>query len=271
MSNLTYIRKIIEVETRLGFMSIPVKAKALLPKENTRLQVHCKNGTTKVFKLNYNVQYGRVFGLTAWYRDNHIVEGTFLDVSIDKGVLYIATQKNTTQPKVVEEELEELNISKLSSTAKGNIVEDRIKELILLRGMGELNVYKPVIDNEGIDLIVLRKGQFHPIFLQIKSRYNARETNKLTLTLSPTFAAHHSYFIVGVSFNATKMEMDDKILFVSSKEVKTKSVLLSDGKRRIMASMSETTKDQWKDYWVSKTELVEQLIEKFDRLGEVLQ
>ena len=268
---MKYIRKIIEVETRLGFMSIPAKAKHLLPSKNCSLQVVCKNKTISNYELNYNVQYSRIFGLTTWYRANNITTNTFLDISIENGVVYVTMQNKNAHVANIEEETEELNISKLSSTAKGNIVEDRIKELILLQGLGELNVYKPVIDHEGIDLIVLRKGQFHPIFLQIKSRYNARKKNNLTLTLSQTFSAHHSYFIVGVSFNATKMEMEDKLLFISSKEVNNKAILLNEGKRRIVASMNENTNDQYKDFWVSKVTLVEKLIEKFDSLSEVLQ
>ena len=81
--------------------------------------------------------------------------------------------------------------------SKGNIVEDRIKELIILYGQGLLNVYKPVVDNRGIDLIVIREGVFMPIFLQVKSRFNAAEKETLLIDVNDkTFNPHHSFYIV---------------------------------------------------------------------------
>ncbi|AZB34256.1 hypothetical protein [Chryseobacterium bernardetii] len=135
-------------------------------------------------------------------------------------------------------------------------------------GQGVLNVYKPVIDNEGIDLVVLKNGQFHPIFLQIKSRYNAYHSKKLTLTISKNFKAHHSYYMLGVSFNPETLTIDEKMLMVTSKDVQKKATKLSDGKYRITASLKNNSKDQWQEYMVNKEELISILFEKFAVMEE---
>ena len=51
---------------------------------------------------------------------------------------------------------------------KGNIGEDEAKEIILKYSQGLLNVYKPVIDDRGIDLIVLKEKLYTPVYLQVK-------------------------------------------------------------------------------------------------------
>src|SRR5690606_21903431 len=142
-----------------------------------KIKVHTKGIKEATQTLSYNAEYNRIFGLTSWYKENQITAGTFLDVAIKNGEVYITTQKtqkvkSVDLSKTTDKEEKLIDISNIPSGAKGNIVEDRIKELILLLGQGVLNVYKPVIDNEGIDLVTLKNGQFHPIFLQVKSRYN---------------------------------------------------------------------------------------------------
>lgn len=272
MTSITYIRKIIERESALGFLFIPSKGQGFLPAENTKIVVHLHGKDKETKSLSYNADYNRIFGLTRWYQDNQIVEGTYLDIKIENKELYVATQitrKKTSKPLSNEEDEESsIDISNLSSGAKGNIVEDRIKEMILLYGQGMLNVYKPVIDNEGIDLIALKNGQFHSIFLQVKSRYTAYRDKKLILTLGKNFKAHNSYFLVAASFNPLKMEVEDRILFIPSKVVLERASKLSDGNYRIVASLVDKSNDQWQEFIISKEAFVSKLFDKFLLLEE---
>ena len=267
MSSIKYIRKIIEVESRLGFMFVPAKGQNLLPNQNSKVKVHCIGKKETTFSLTYNAEYNRIFGLTKWYRDNNIQEGTFIDVAIKNGEVILKTQTSKkSETKTTSLQKPTINTSNIPSGAKGNIVEDRIKELILLLGEGVLNVYKPVIDNEGIDLVALKNGQFHPIFLQIKSRYTAYKEQKFILTLSKNFKAHHSYYLVGVSFNPITMEVEEPILMVPSKELLDKAIQMSDGKYRVTASLKPSSNDQWQPYMVSKEKFIAILFEKFTNL-----
>ncbi|MEK6647515.1 MAG: HTH domain-containing protein [Candidatus Firestonebacteria bacterium] len=59
----------------------------------------------------------------------------------------------------------------ISSMQKGDIAEARIAELVTLYGDTSLSCYKPISDDEGIDLIVKEKGSLKTMYIQIKSRY----------------------------------------------------------------------------------------------------
>lgn len=166
-----------------------------------------------------------------------------------------------------EEQTEEENandtfdISGLSSRAKGNIAEDRVKEYILLYSQGLLNVYKPVIDEDGVDLIALQSGIFHPVYLQVKSRYTVGEDGQLILSIKETtFKPHHSFYLVGVSFNKQTLEIEDKILFIPSEVIAEKAIHLSNGYLRLVASLKEGSQNQWCQYIVSKSQLAEKIL-----------
>ncbi len=263
---ISYQRKLIGVEIKLGFLYVPSDARKNLPNENAQIKVRFKNAK-KTLSHTYNSDHNRIFGLTDFYRKNKLKIGSLLwvQVSADEVKINLATQEKIEDSEETEDE-NFIDISGLSSQSKGNIGEDRIKEIILLYSQGLLNVYKPVIDDRGIDLIVLKEKLYNPIYIQVKSRFNVHKRNRLILTINGnTFKPHHSYYIVGVSFNQKKMELDDKILLLPSTEIESLGTQLSDGNYRITVSMAGgKTTGKFKDYFVSKEELVNHLLEHID-------
>ncbi len=272
MSKISYTRKIIGVEADLGFLYIPSKGQGFLPSENKQIPVSFNGIIKQSYSLSYNPTYNRIFGLTSCYKKNNIIQGSLLNITIENEEVFISIYEEKSYPK---KKINKKNntektydISNLSSIAKGNILEDRIKEVILILGQGLFNVYKPVIDNEGIDLIVIKNGQFHSIFLQVKSRYNIDEDQKIVLTVSKSFKPHHSYYIVGVTFDSEQMEIGEKILLIPSTDFEEKATELKDKKYRISASLKENSNDKWQEYIVTKDQLVEKLFEKFAAMEE---
>ena len=77
-----------------------------------------------------------------------------------------------------QEEKEYAVSSTLMSVQKGNIVEARVSELVLLYG-ANLSCYRPLTDDEGIDLIVKEKGSLKSIYIQIKSNFSDDFGNRL--------------------------------------------------------------------------------------------
>ena len=121
-----------------------------------------------------------------------------------------------------------LDISGLSSQAKGDIVEERIKELIVLQGQGLLSVYRPVTDTQGVDLVVTKAGMFQPIFCKSKAVLNVAKVGFFLMDINKkTFTPHHSYFVVGAYFNPQKLEIDENVLLVPSLEVAKGTVVKS--------------------------------------------
>ncbi len=265
------IRKLIGVEVRLGFLYIPANAIEWMPPQSGKIMVAMPDGLNS---LTYNVDYKRIFGLTKWYKkfDSKVGDEVVLEKT---GSNYSIKFRPKKQPVESEQEAENLiDISGLSSQAKGNIVEDRIKELIVLQGQGILNVYRPVTDNHGIDLIVTKIGNFHPIFLQVKSRFNVQKAGYFLMDISKkTFKSHPSFFVLGAYFNPQKLEVHDSLLLVPSVEIeKLKSFETKNGPRyRVMNYLNPESQGKWAKYLIKKTDLANQLLERFEEMEKFLR
>lgn len=264
------IRKLIEVEIRLGFLHIPASGIKLMPDKNSRINVVIDG---KPSELTYNSTYKRIFGLTKWYKTHAVKVGD--EVLIEKtDNRFILSFKDRAVESPVKEAETLIDISGLSSQAKGNIVEERIKELIVLQGQGLLNVYRPVSDTQGIDLIVIKSGMFQPIFLQIKGRFNVEERGQFIMRVNKkTFTPHHSYFVVGAYFNPRRLEVDENILLVPSDDVaKAPIVQTKQGERyNITTSIGDSSRSRWAKYLIKKSELANKLIEKFEEIGKYIR
>ncbi len=269
---IAYQRKLIAVEKKLGFLYVPAKARELLPNENSEVKLLLPGGKAPLLK-SYNADYNRIFGMTSFYQKHGLKPGDMVSVEVSKDLIKIdLQQQEKTEDSEGKEEENFIDTSGLSSQSKGNIGEDRVKEIILLYSQGLLNVYKPVIDDRGIDLIVLKEKIYNPIYIQVKSRFNVHKRNRLILTINgSTFKPHHSYYFVGLSFNQEKMEMDDQILFIPSKEIPELASRLSDGNWRITVSLTNgKTTGKFKKYFVTKEELVNKLLERIDLVNEIV-
>lgn len=270
---ITYQRKLIGKEVELGFLYIPAEARTALPNDNAELNVLLPN-TSNTSKHTYNSDYNRIFGLTAFYRKYGLEPNSIIEVEVSHEQIKI---KLNNINEIIENEEEQddsfIDVSGLSPQSKGNIGEDWAKEIILLYSRGLLNVYKPVIDDRGIDLIVLKEKLYTPIYIQVKTRFNVHKRNRLILTINGnTFKPHHSYYIVAFIFDQSKMKMSDRILLIPSEEVSTLGIQLSDGNWRITVSMANgKTTGRYKDYFVTKEELVNILLERIDTISAIVR
>ncbi len=210
---IIYQRKLIGVEKKLGFLYVPAKARELLPNENAEVNILLP-GEKKSTSKTYNADHNRIFGLTPFYKKHKLNTGDMLSVRVSENLITISLQKEEVIEDTEEKEQENfIDVSGLSSQSKGNIGEDRVKEIILLYSQGLLNVYKPVIDDRGIDHIILKEKIYNPIYIQVKTRFNVHKRNRLILTINgSTFKPQHSYYVVGLSFNHERMEMDENLM-----------------------------------------------------------
>ena len=116
----------------------------------------------------------------------------------------------------------------------------------------------------------MRDGVFNPIFLQVKSRFNAHQKESLLVDIrDSTFSPHHSFYIIAASFNPISLELDDRLLFIPSEELNVKVKPNEKyGIRRITVSLKEKSKAQWTTSLIPKSELVERLMEKFEEMSK---
>ena len=162
-------------------------------------------------------------------------------------------------------------VNALFREAKGDIVEDRIKELVLLYGQGLLNIYKPTNDTEGIDLIVVKNGVYQPLFLQVKSNYKLHGGRNLLVQVGDrTLHPHHTLFVVGAYFNPKELEINDKLIFIPSEIVhkEGQKVKLSGTNtgHRVTVSLKDGSTAKFTEYLVKKTDFVNKLLEKFKEI-----
>lgn len=270
-----YQRKLIEVETRLGFIYVPAQVRDLLPSQSGPVPVQLFD-ESRPSEKNYNADHYRIFGLTTFYKRNKLKPGDVVSVTVSQELIAIAI---TTIPIVEDQEdgvdETQVDISGLSSQAKGNIAEDRVKEIILLNSGGLLNVYRPVIDTRGIDLIVLKEGVFLPIYLQVKSRFQVKKNDQLILSIGKnTFRQHHAFYLVGISYDPDKAEIGEYILFMPSGKVIELSTAVKTGEKefyRIQVTYSKAMESKYKKYFITKQRFVETLLEKFEAMGEMIK
>ncbi|MBU1862688.1 MAG: hypothetical protein KKH94_03365 [Candidatus Omnitrophica bacterium] len=265
-----FIRKLIDVEIKLGFLHIPAVGIELMPEKGGRITVVIDG---KENKLTYNAKHKRVFGLVRWYKkhNTHVSDEVVFE---KRGSKFTLSFKNKTQETPLKEAETLVDISGLSSQAKGDIVEERIKELIVLQGQGLLSVYRPVTDTQGVDLVVTKAGMFQPIFLQIKGRFNVAKVGFFLMDINKkTFTPHHSYFVVGAYFNPQKMEIDENVLLVPSLEVAKGTVVKSKRGEslRIQNHLSPDSQGRWAPFLIKKTDLANKLLEKFEEMARYIK
>lgn len=268
--NKYFVRKLIGVEIKLGFLHIPARGIEMMPEKDSKISVLIG---TQQNELTYNAKYKRIFGLVRWYKGNnaHVGDEVVLE---RKGTTYLLSFKDKSQEVPLKEAEDLLDISGLSSQAKGDIVEERIKELIVLHGQGLLSVYRPVTDTQGVDLIVTKAGMFQPIFLQIKGRFNVEKRGYFLMDINKkTFTPHHSYFVIGAYFNPQKSEIDDNLLFIPSEDVAKAAVAKSriGEKYRVVNYLSMDSKGKWASFLMKKTDLANKLVEKFEEMGKYIK
>lgn len=274
-STITYQRQLIGVEIKLGFLYVPAQARDLLPNENEKVQVLLE-GETKVKAKSYNADYNRIFGLTPFFKKHQLDKGDLLSVQVSENLIKVElAQSFIIEDREETEQEDVIDFSGLSSQAKGNIAEDRVKEIILLNSQGLLNVYRPVIDTRGIDMIVLKEGVFLPIYIQVKSRFQVKKKDQLILTIAKnTFKQHHANYLVGISYEPDTAEIGEDILFMPSKKViEMATTVKSNGKEyyRINVTYSKAKSGKYKKYFMSKQDFVESLLEKFEAMSEMIK
>lgn len=272
-------RNLIAKEIELGFLRMPPELKKHLPKDKRKV-FFITDG--KKQSLSYNPTYCRVFGLTKYFRKHRATPKDMIEIIMLDGEIFelnfkkFSGEEKYIAPITPDEAKELIDFSGLPSQTKGNIVEQRVGELILLYGQGLLNVYKPISDTEGIDLIVVKKDIFQPLFIQVKSRYNLRGKNNLQIGIKQKgFRAHHNFFIVGAYFNPQKMDIDDYLVFIPSEDFQKISNKVREGRENALyvlnTPLSIDSKGKFAPFIIKKENLVNKIFEKFQEIERYLK
>lgn len=155
----------------------------------------------------------------------------------------------------------------LTSKQKGNILEHRFIELISLGSEGKLTCFTPDSDDDGIDIIVNKRTDFKPLFIQVKSRFKLNSNGSFSQDIGTnTFKPDDKFWLCFFYYDMDNLDIDT-IWLIPSYEFLEKSNELNpenySQKLRISASIKELSQDKWHKYRVSQSELaikVEEII-----------
>ena len=163
----------------------------------------------------------------------------------------------------------------LSSKQKGDIAEARIAELIQLYGQESLSCYKPISDDEGIDLIIKRKGaslQSH--YIQIKSRFKLTSATTFLQTPSRDFIIDSYHMsLIFVYFDLSLGDIAEYLWFIPAPDFIDKAPLIpanpAKGRKarfRFNASIKNPTSGKWSEYAINKRALADGIVVLMDKV-----
>jgi hypothetical protein len=156
----------------------------------------------------------------------------------------------------------------ISTKQKGDIAEARIAELVTLYGETCLSCYKPISDDEGIDLIVKEKGSFRTMYIQIKSRFGDNPCEIFTATTkASSIADNYSVAVIFCYFDTIQGDLHDDLWFVPAPDLIKKANKLNGGKMLgFVAGRKRKESNKWDSYIIDKRELANQIIAQMKRI-----
>lgn len=184
---------------------------------------------------------------------------------------------NPTTPHVIEKQLhyeikaeeKKYKISNnISTKQKGDIAEARIAELVTLYGDTTLSCYKPISDDEGIDLIVKQKGSLKTMYIQIKSRFGDNPDSIFTATAkAASVIDNYSMAVVYCFFDTEQGDVWDYVWFVPAPDLIKKGNPLDGGKMYgFVAGRQRNEANKWDQYLIDKRDLANAILAQMRRI-----
>lgn len=156
----------------------------------------------------------------------------------------------------------------VSTKQKGDIAEARIAELVTLYGDTTLACYKPISDDEGIDLIVKEKGSLKTMYLQIKSRFGSNPAEVFVANVrSNTIVENYSMAVIFCFFDTEEGDVWDYLWFIPAPDFIRKAVKLEKyGEYSFTAGRKKKESNKWDNYLIDKRDLANQIIAQMKRI-----
>lgn len=179
-----------------------------------------------------------------------------------------AKPKDIETPEAQLEKKKEAILSRVSSKQKGDITEARVAELVTLYGDTEVSCFKPISDDEGIDLIIKPKGKLKALYLQIKSRYGNNPSELFTATVKASGVMdNYSMALVFCYFDTAEGDLWDYVWLVPAPDFLKKANKLQGGTSLgFVAGRKPSEGNKWDEYLIHKTDLSEAVIKQLNKL-----
>lgn len=185
--------------------------------------------------------------------------------------LKVAPSVFALNPDLVQKNLilpEDTRKHKVSTKQKGDIAEARIAELITLYGDTNLSCYKPISDDDGIDLIIKEKGSLKTMYVQVKSRYGSEPNQAFTATVKAgNMIEHYSVGLIFCYFDMELGDLWDYLWFIPAPIFAKSAHKLDNGRSfGFVAGRQKKETNKWDDHLIDKRDLANQILAQMRRI-----
>jgi hypothetical protein len=149
----------------------------------------------------------------------------------------------------------------LSESRKGKVVETLIAAYLILGSDGAVNVSTPLVDDEGVDLVLNLSGEPKHLLLQVKSRFILTKKHTFRANIRrASFKEREDLYLLFVFYDKEEDGLGRTMWLVPSREFKDKTKNQSEERRFIVFSSRFNSNDMWKNYRLDKTDLPDQIV-----------
>lgn len=156
----------------------------------------------------------------------------------------------------------------LTSKQKGDIGEARVAELITLYGDQGLSCYKPMSDDEGLDLIVKKRGQLDIVYIQVKTTYGYKDRGFVSTVKEKNIFNKERMLIVFAYFDLSEGDLYPNLFCIPAPDFLrlTANEKKNTSDRVFTVGLNNPDKSKYAEFMVEKRELANRILEIMGRL-----
>ena len=179
--------------------------------------------------------------------------------------------KESKKIKEIKKEEKEYKIAEnISPKQKGDIAEARVAELVTLYGESSLSCYKPISDDEGIDLIVKKKGSLKTMYVQVKSRFGDNPAEAfVTNVKAASVTDSYSMALVFCFFDTEQGDIWDYLWFVPAPDFLKMANKINNKDAKLLgfnAGRKKKESNKWDNYLIDKRDLANEILSQMNRI-----
>jgi hypothetical protein len=150
----------------------------------------------------------------------------------------------------------------ISASQKGRIIEQLVGTTLMLQSNGDLRVSLPIVDDEGVDLVVGNRLNDKTLLLQIKGRFSLSGRNRYIANVRRVVCKPNpNMFLLFVYYAKTAARLHDVCWLVPTLEFC--QLLGKTNPARpvyVFDSSFEAKKDMWAPFHVSLKDLAAEIL-----------
>lgn len=156
----------------------------------------------------------------------------------------------------------------LNTKQKGDIAEARVAELLTLYGDEGLSCYRPISDDEGIDIIAKRREKLEVAYVQVKSSYGYKDRGFVSSVREKQIINKERMILVFVYFDLSEGDLFDQIFCIPAPDFLrlTANEDKKPGERVFTVGLRNPDKSKYAEFMIEKRELANRIIEIMDKL-----